>query len=179
MNTALLCFSLSYHGVTSRATVSFNQKPVLICLVCHLKNSVQSVADVAIKVFQVNPHSAITNGSQTIVVSNPELSVQIPKPVFVGFPAKIKVNRAVQTSLKNCLTSTICGHVTQHFNWFSATWTGGVNATRCETIINWLPEHSYPVFNKLTRHEPAIQPKNQHLVSGQLQKTLELDELST
>ena len=45
--------------------------------------------------------------------------------------------------------------------------------------IHWLPEQSCPVFNKLTRHEPAIQSKNQHLVSGQLQKTLDLDELST
>ena len=36
--------------------------------------------------------------------------------------------------------------------------------------IHWLPEQSCPVFNKLTRHEPAIQSKNQHLVSGQLQK---------
>ena len=38
-------------------------------------------------------------------------------------------------------------------------------------------EQSCPVFNKLTRHEPAIQSKNQHLVSGQLQKILDLDEL--
>ena len=38
-------------------------------------------------------------------------------------------------------------------------------------------EQSCPVFNKLTRHEPAIQSKNQHLVSGQLQKTLDVDEL--
>ena len=36
--------------------------------------------------------------------------------------------------------------------------------------IDWLPEQSCPVFNKLTRHEPAIQSKNQHLVSGQLEK---------
>ena len=36
--------------------------------------------------------------------------------------------------------------------------------------INRLPEQSCPVFNKLTRHEPAIQSKKQHLVSGQLQK---------
>ena len=36
--------------------------------------------------------------------------------------------------------------------------------------INRLPEQSCPVFNKLTRLEPAIQSKNQHLVSGQLQK---------
>ncbi len=43
--------------------------------------------------------------------------------------------------------------------------------------INWPPEQSCPVLNKLTRHEPAIQWKNQHLVSGQLQKTLNLDEL--
>ena len=46
--------------------------------------------------------------------------------------------------------------------------------------IHWLPEQSCPVFNKLTRYEPAIQSKNQHLVSGQLQKkSLDLDELST
>ena len=38
--------------------------------------------------------------------------------------------------------------------------------------IHWLPEQSCPVFNKLTRHEPAIQSKNQHLVSGHLKKHL-------
>ena len=37
-------------------------------------------------------------------------------------------------------------------------------------------EQSCPFFNKLTWHEPAIQSKNQHLVSGQLQKTHDLDE---
>ena len=42
--------------------------------------------------------------------------------------------------------------------------------------INWLPKQSYPVFDKLTRHEPAIQWKKQHLVSGQLQKTHDLDK---
>ena len=36
--------------------------------------------------------------------------------------------------------------------------------------VNRLPEQSCPVFNKLTRHEPAIQWKKYHLVSGQLQK---------
>ena len=36
--------------------------------------------------------------------------------------------------------------------------------------INRLPEQSCPVFNKLIRHEPAIQSKNQHLVRGQLKK---------
>ena len=38
---------------------------------------------------------------------------------------------------------------------------------------------SCPVFNKLTKHEPAIQWKKQHLISGQLQKTRDLDELLT
>ena len=38
--------------------------------------------------------------------------------------------------------------------------------------IHLLPERSCPVFNKLTRHEPAIQSKKQHLVSGQLKKNI-------
>ena len=38
-------------------------------------------------------------------------------------------------------------------------------------------EQSCPVFHKLTCHEPAIQSKNQLLVSGQLQKTRGLDKL--
>ena len=46
--------------------------------------------------------------------------------------------------------------------------------------INGLPEQSCPVSNKLARHEPAIQSKKQHLVSGQLKKkTHDLDELLT
>ena len=125
------------YRVTSRAIVSSNQKPVLICFVCHLKSRVLGVPDVSVKVFQVNSHVDITNGCQTvkIVISEPELAVQISKPVFVGFPTMIEVNRAVQTSLKNRLTSTVRGHVTQHLYWFAAIWTDCVHATGCETIL--------------------------------------------
>ena len=104
------------HRVTSRATVSSNQQPVLICLICHLKSRVLSVCFVPIEVFQVNSQYAVISGCQTveIVVSEPELAVKISKPVFVGLPIKIEVNRAVQTSLENCPTSTVRSHVTQH-----------------------------------------------------------------
>ena len=102
------------HSVTSRATVSSNQKPVFICLTCHLKSRVLSVLDVSIKVFQVNSELDVISSSQTvkIVVSEPELSVQISKSSFVGFPSKIEVNGAIQTSLKNGPTPTIGIHVT-------------------------------------------------------------------
>ena len=73
-----------------------------------------------------------------IVVSEPELAVQISKAVFVGFPTTVEVNRAVQTSLKNCPTSTVRGHVTQHLYWFAAIGIDCVHATRCETILKEL-----------------------------------------
>ena len=126
-------------GVSRRAIVSSNQKPVLICLVCHLKSRVLSVLDVPIKVFQVNSQHDVIRSCQTvkIVVSKPELAVQISKSVFVRFPSKIEVNRAVQTSLKNGPTSTVRGHVTQHLHWFAAIWIDGIHATGIETI--WKP----------------------------------------
>ena len=123
--------------VTSRTTISSNQQPVLVCLVCHLKSRVLSVFFVSIEVFHVNSQYDIINGCQTveIVVSEPELAFQISKPVFVGLPIKIEVNRAVQTSLENCPASTIRGHVTQHLYWFAAIRTDCVHATRCETQL--------------------------------------------
>ena len=128
---------MACHGIPRRATESSNQKPVLICLVCHLKCRVLSVRDVPIKVFQVNPQHDVIRSCQTvkIVVSNPELAVQISKPVFVGFPFKVEVNRAVQTSLKNGPTSTVRGHVTQHLYCFAAIWIDGIHATGIETIL--------------------------------------------
>ena len=102
------------HRVTSRAIVSSNQQPVLICLVCHLKSRVVSVCFVSIEVFQVNSQYDIISGCQTVEVfiSEPELAFQISKPIFVGLPITIEVNRAVQTSLENCPTSTVRSHVT-------------------------------------------------------------------
>ena len=133
--------------VPSSTTVSCNQKLVFICRVCHLKRRVFCVFFVPLEVFQVNSKYEIISDCQTmeIVVSKPELAVQIPKSVFVGFPAKVEVNRAVQTSLKNCPTSTVSGHVTHHLYWFAAIRIYCVHATGCETILkelgavwNWL-----------------------------------------
>ena len=126
--------------VTSRATISSNRQPVLLCLVCHLKRRVLSVCFVSIEVFHVNSQYNVISGCQTveIVVSEPELAIQISKPIFVGFPIKIEVNRAVQTSLKNCPTSTIRGHVTKHLCWFAAIWTDCVHAAGCQTILKKL-----------------------------------------
>ena len=127
--------------VTNRTTLSSNQNPVLICLVCHLKSRVLSVSDVSIKVFQVNSQYCVISGCQSveIVVSEPELAVQISKHVFVGFPTTVEVNRAVKTSLKNCPASTVRGrHVTQHFYWFAAIWIDCVDASGCETILKEL-----------------------------------------
>ena len=123
------------HRVTSRATISSNQQPVLICLVCHLKSRVLSVCFVPIEIFQVNSQYSVISGCQTveIVVSKPELTFQISKPVFVGFPIKIEFNRAVQTPLKNSPTTTIRDHVTQHLYWFAAISTDCVHATGCQT----------------------------------------------
>ena len=133
----LLCGPPVRHRVSSRAIVSSNQKPVFIMLVCHLESRVLSVSDIAIKVFQVNSQHDVINGCQTveIVVSKPELAVQSSKPVFVGRPAKIKINGTVETSLKNGPASTVRGHVTQHFNWFAAIWIDGVHSTGCESIL--------------------------------------------
>ena len=73
-----------------------------------------------------------------IVVSKPELAVQISKPVFVGFPSKIEVNGTVQAFLKNGPASTVRGHVTQHLYWFAAIWVDGVHTTGRETILKEL-----------------------------------------
>ena len=109
----LLC-----HGVTSRATVSINQKPVFISPVSHLKSRMLCVFDVTIKVLQVN--SLGCRQTVKVVVSKPELAVQISKPIFLQRPPKKEINRAVQTSLKNGPPSTVRGHVTQHLHRFAA-----------------------------------------------------------
>ena len=132
----LCCLVHACHRVTSRTTVSSNQKPVFIFLVCHLKCRVLCVPGVVFKVLQINSQCDVVSGCQTvkIVVSKPELAVQISKTLLVGRPITLKINRAVQTSLKHGPTSTVCGHVTQHLHWFAAIWVGGAHATGCETI---------------------------------------------
>ena len=55
-----------------------------------------------------------------VVVSKPELATEISKAIFVRFPSKIKVDRAVQKFLKNGPTSTVLCHVTQHLDWVAA-----------------------------------------------------------
>ena len=128
------------HRVASRARVFSNQKSVLVCFIRQTKSRVLSVSGVFIKVFQVNSQYDVISGCQTvkIIVSEPELAVQISKSIFVEFPTKIEVNRAVQTSLKNCPTSTFRGHVTQHMYWFAAIWIDFVHATGGESILKKL-----------------------------------------
>ena len=96
------------------AIVFSESESVLISLVCHLKCLVLGVCDVPLKVLQVNSQHDVISIRQTvkIVVSEPELAAQTSEPLFVRFPVTKEVNRAVQTSLKNGPTSTVCGHVT-------------------------------------------------------------------
>ena len=119
------------------AIVFFESESVMISFVCHLKCIVLSVCDVLLKVLQVNSQHDIINIRQTvkIVVSEPELAAQTSEPFFVSFPVTIEVNGAVQTSLENGPTSTVCGHVTQHSYWFTAIWIDGVHAIGSETIF--------------------------------------------
>ena len=136
----LLYWMPAWHWVTSCATVSSNQKPVFISLVSHLKSLVLSVPDVPIKVLQVNFEHDVISGCQTvkIVVPKPKLAVNISKAVLVGRPAKIKVNRAVQTLLKNGPASTVRGHVAINLHRFAAIWIDGVHAIGCDTILKEL-----------------------------------------
>ena len=70
-----------------------------------------------------------------IVISKPELALQISEAIFVGQPISIEINRAVKTSLKNSPTSTIRGHVTQHLHGISTIWINSVHTARCDTIL--------------------------------------------
>ena len=110
---------------------------VLISLVCHLKCLVLGVCDIPLKVLQVNSQHDVISIRQTvkIVVSEPELAAQTSEPLFVRFPVTKEVNRAVQTSLKNGPTSTVRGHVTQHWYWLTAIWIDGVHAIGSETVF--------------------------------------------
>ena len=124
-------------GISSCAIVFSESESVIIGLVCHLKCLVLSVWDVLLKVLQVNSQHDVISIRQTvkIVVSEPELAAQTSEPLFVSFPVTIEVNRAVQTSLENGPTSTVRGHVTQHWYWLTAIWIDGVHAVRGETIF--------------------------------------------
>ena len=128
---------MMHEGISRCATVFSESESVIISLVCHLKCIVLSVCDVPLKVLQVNSQHDVISIRQTvkIVVSEPELAAQTSEPLFVSFPVTIEVNRAVQTSLENGPTSTVCGHVTQHSYWFTAIWIDGVHAIGSETIF--------------------------------------------
>ena len=124
-------------GISSCAIVFSESESVIIGLVCHLKCLVLSVCDVLLKVLQVNSQHDVISIRQTmkIVVSEPELAAQTSEPLFVSFPVTIEVNGTVQTSLENGPTSTVRGHVTQHWYWLTAIWIDGVHAVRGETIF--------------------------------------------
>ena len=126
-----------HEGISRCAIVFFESESVIIGCVCHLKCIVLSECDVPLKVLQVNSQHDVIGIRQTvkIVVSEPELAAQTSEPLFVSFPVTIEVNRAVQTSLENGPTSTVCGHVTQHSYWFTAIWIDGVHAIGSETIF--------------------------------------------
>ena len=126
------------HEGISRCAIVFSESEfVLISLVCHLKCLVLGVCDISLKVLQVNSQHDVISIRQTvkIVVSEPELAAQTSEPLFVSFPVTIEVNRAVQTSLENGPTSTVHGHVTQHWYWLTAIWIDGVHAIGSETIF--------------------------------------------
>ena len=100
---------------TWRNAIVFSEsESVLISLVCHLKCLVLGVCDVPLKVLQVNSQHDVISIRQTvkIVVSEPKLAAQTSEPLFVSFPVTKEVNSAVQTSLENGPTSTVCGNVT-------------------------------------------------------------------
>ena len=98
-----------------------------------------------------------------IFVFKPVPAVQISKSVFLGFPIKIEVNRAVQTSLKNCPISTVrgnvwidCVHVTGIITIFKKFGTASVMFLLCgkiEEIITELSKvfllHVLWVWNKI------------------------------
>ena len=135
-----LCRLPRCHRVSGGTIISFNRKPVFITLVCNLKCRVLSVSGVAFKVLQVNSQHDVISGCQTvkIVISKPELAIKISTPILEGRPAKVKINRAVQASLKNSPLSTVRGHVTQYINRFAAIWSDGVHSTGCEAILKEL-----------------------------------------
>ena len=126
-----------HEGISRCAIVFSESESVLISLVCHLKCLVLGVCDVPLKVLQVNSQHDVISIRQTvkIVVSEPELAAQTSEPLFVSFPVTIEVNGTVQTSLENVPTSTVRGHVTQHWYWLTAIWIDGVHAIGSETIF--------------------------------------------
>ena len=126
-----------HEGISRCAIVFSESESVLISLVCHLKFLVLGVCDIPLKVLQVNSQHDVISIRQTvkIVVSKPELAAQTSEPLFVSFPVTIEVNGAVQTSLENGPTSTVRGHVTQHWYWLTAIWVDGVHAIGSETIF--------------------------------------------
>ena len=77
--------SVIYHRITSRTIVSSNHNPVFICFVSYLKCCILCVCYVAVKVLQVNSKHDVIKGCQAmkIVVSKPELTAYISKPILV------------------------------------------------------------------------------------------------
>ena len=126
-----------HEGISRCAIVFSESESVIISLVCHLKCLVLGVCDAPLKVLQVNSQHDVISIRQTvkIVVSEPELAAQTSEPLFVSFPVTIEVNGTVQTSLENGPTSTVRGHVTQHWYWLTAIWIDGVHAIGSETIF--------------------------------------------
>ena len=128
------------HWVSSVATVSANQEPVFICYVRHLESRILSECDISNEVFQVNPHSDVIRGRQTVkvVVSKPELAANVSESAFVRGPVTVEINRAVHASLKDGPTASVRNHVTQHLDGFTAVRIYRIDTTGCRTILKEL-----------------------------------------
>ena len=73
-----------------------------------------------------------------VVVSEPELAVNVPESAFVGGPVTVEINRAVHAFLKDGPTASVRDHVTEHLDGFTAVRIDGIDTTGCRTILKEL-----------------------------------------
>ena len=101
--------------VTSCSIVSRHMQTILVINSCHIKIFVVCIACVVLKVFQVHPQLlGCTIGSETVNLpqSQPVLSSEIPKALFVLCPVTVEAHRSIHPALEHSPSSSIGVHVT-------------------------------------------------------------------
>ena len=130
-------FVRRHHCISCRASVSVDRQPIIVALVGHSKGPVFGISSVTFVIFHIksNYHVSRYRQAMKIIISQPELSSQISKSLFVRCPVEKEVHGSIHAPLKSCPAAAVSCHVTQHLNGFLFVGVNPVNTVSGGTVL--------------------------------------------
>lgn len=93
------------------------------------------------------------------VISQPELSIEPSKSIFVVRPVSVEVFGAVEAFLKNYPPPSVCSLVTKDMEWTLVIWVDEIDAILFETLLKEVDAVTSWEIKKLTEYKLGILPK--------------------